>query len=86
MTHTPTPTFDRNNGMPLWVKFVYWIGFPIIVAFFFMSKEMGWFVDDATAYQQRLVLEHRDDTKEMVRLLRIICGHSGGTTTQCGHQ
>jgi len=80
-----TRSLETLNGkMPMWAKLVLWLGFPIVVAMYFMAINIGWF--DVSAEEKRLNLEHRDDTKEMVRLLRVICRTGGGDLTQCGPQ
>lgn len=77
------------NGLPLWVKSVAMVGFPIVVALFFMGRETGWIpsvhhrVDTAIAGQAKVLLDHDRRQDEIIgRLttgLRILCENTAST-------
>lgn len=82
------------GALPLWVQAVSLVGFPAIVALFYMAKDMGLVTSLAEAqaktlselsYQHQSITQQHaemlDHTKAIVRLERQICHNTAKTDT-----
>ncbi len=69
-------------GLPIWAQTVSVIGFPILVAMYFLAKEAGYIPSLAEAnanVMQDMAHQHQNliqSTNELVRLSREICRHT----------
>jgi hypothetical protein len=67
------------SNLPTWAQVVSMVGFPIIVAVFFLLKEIGYLPSPAEAQMQsldNLTRQHATTNAqldELVRLSRLIC-------------
>ena len=71
----PTPL----SNLPTWAQVVSMVGFPIIVAAFFLFKEIGYLPSPAEAQMrslENLTRQHETTNTqldELVRLSRLVC-------------
>lgn len=79
---------DETKGLgqlPLWVQAVSIVGFPVMVAAFYMAKDVGVVKSPAEASAEilkDLVLEHKGQTDllaSLVRIGRAMCHQSAKT-------
>lgn len=84
----PTSLTDRPallSSLPTWLQAVSIVGFPILVAGFYMAKDVGVFPSVASANAETLaevVRQHQaysGQAAEMVRLLREVCHNTAKT-------
>lgn len=67
------------SSLPIWVQIVSMVGFPIIVAGFFLAREVGYLPSSAEANMsvlQELSRQHvtaNTQLDELVRLSRLVC-------------
>ena len=63
-----TRLFAMLDKLPLWFKFLLIIGFPTVVAVFFMAKDVG-----LIGTESANATAHYDESKHHTRLLRAMC-------------
>lgn len=76
------------SSLPLWVQAVSLVGFPILVAGFYMAKDVGYLPSvaevNATSIRE-IVQQHKGQTdllSESVRLQRVACVRSATSPAQ----
>ncbi len=78
-------TVTTLSGLPIWAQTVSVIGFPILVAMYFLAKEAGYIPSLAEANAGLIAdMNHQhhnmiQSTNELVRLSREICRHTAKT-------
>lgn len=76
MDEPPKPLL---SGLPLWVQAISLVGFPCLVALFYMARDVGYFPTQAEANAMMLsqiASQHVSQTQtlaEMVKINRAIC-------------
>lgn len=64
-----------------WIRFFLLVGFPVLVAFFFMAKDVGWIPSPMTAMAAE-IREHMANDPENTYLMRLICQYSAHTNIE----
>ena len=76
------------SSLPLWVQAVSLVGFPVMVAAFYMMKDVGYLpsVAEVNAKSiQEILLQHKGQTDlmiESVRLQRVACFRAASSPSQ----
>ena len=60
------------KDLPTWVRSVAWVGFPVMVAGYFMAKDAGW-IPYPLGVIQEAIAGHVEQDREVIRLLREQC-------------
>lgn len=85
-TQSPRPALLSN--LPLWVQAISLVGFPVLVAGFYMAKDVGFLpsVAEVNAKSIQSILDqHKGQTdllSESVRLQRVACFRNAQTPSQ----
>ena len=78
-TTTSTPKPALLSSLPVWVQAISLVGFPVLLALFYMAKDVGFLpsVAEVNAKSiQEILLQHKGQTDlmvESVRLQRVAC-------------
>ena len=84
----PQPRAALLSSLPLWVQAVSLVGFPVMVATFYMLKDVGYLpsVAEVNAKSiQEILLQHKGQTDlmvESVRLQRVACFRAATSPSQ----
>ena len=87
-TTTSTPKPALLSSLPIWVQAISLVGFPVLLALFYMAKDVGFLpsVAEVNAKSiQEILLQHKGQTDlmvESVRLQRVACFRAATSPAQ----